>query len=280
MKAGLHHLAIRSPDPERLSGFYADALGLAVTRQGEGWVGRGPERRIVFEAGPAKTLAYAAYAVEDAGQLEALRTRLARSDRQAAASPSPLFGEGAIMVRDPDGNALVFGLPVEDAAAPGGSGGSGASAFPARLQHFVVASRDAARLTEFYQTVLGFQLSDRVLDEEGGLRTAFLRCSEEHHSFAVFQAAEDRFDHHCYEAGDWAHIKDWGDHMASHHVPIVWGPGRHGPGNNLFVFVHDLDGNWVEISAELEVVAPDRPVGDWKHEQRTLNSWGQGLLRS
>jgi len=44
-------------------------------------------------------------------------------------------------------------------------------------------------------------------------------------------------------------------------LPLEWGPGRHGPGNNLFVFVHDPEGNWIEISAELEQVTPDRPVG-------------------
>jgi hypothetical protein len=63
-------------------------------------------------------------------------------------------------------------------------------------------------------------------------------------------------------------------------VPVKWGPGRHGPGNNLFLFVHDPDGNWVELSAEIEVVAPDRPLGFWPHEERTLNSWGSAPLRS
>ncbi|WP_375392801.1 VOC family protein, partial [uncultured Sphingomonas sp.] len=107
-----------------------------------------------------------------------------------------------------------------------------------------------------------------------------LRCSHEHHSLAMFQTAEARLDHHCLEAGDWGLIRDWGDHFAGEHIPLKWGPGRHGPGNNLFMFIHDLDGNWIELSAELEQVAPDRAVGDWLHEERTLNSWGAGLLRS
>jgi catechol-2,3-dioxygenase len=75
-------------------------------------------------------------------------------------------------------------------------------------------------------------------------------------------------------------IRDWADHFAQARIPIRWGPGRHGPGNNLFIFIHDPDGNWVELSAELEQVQPDRPVGEWPHEERTLNLWGQGLLRS
>ena len=34
----------------------------------------------------------------------------------------------------------------------------------------------------------------------------------------------------------------------------AWGPGRHGPGNNLFVFYTYPDGDWIEISGELETI--------------------------
>ena len=86
-------------------------------------------------------------------------------------------------------------------------------------------------------------------------------------------------DHHSYEAGEWNAIRDWCDHFASMNIELMWGPGRHGPGNNLFVFVEDPDGNWIEISAELEVIH-DRPSNDWPQEERTLNLWGKAILRS
>lgn len=269
--ATLDHIALGSPNPEALGGFYARALGLRVTPARDGVWGEGPDRRLHFVQGAAKSLAYAAYRVDSMDELAALRARLKDAGWAVEASPSPRFAE-AVALKDPDGNLMVFGV-----ADPQQDGGEG---LPARLQHIVVASTDASRLAEFYQRVLGFVLSDNVVDEEGGVRTSFLRCSNEHHNFAVFQAGENRLDHHCYEVGDWSLIRDWGDHLAAEHIPIKWGPGRHGPGNNLFLFIHDLDGNWVELSAELEVVAPDRPAGVWPHEERTLNSWGQGFLRS
>jgi catechol 2,3-dioxygenase-like lactoylglutathione lyase family enzyme len=143
----------------------------------------------------------------------------------------------------------------------------------------VVGSTDAAGLAGFYRTV-GFQISDRVSDETGTLRACFLRSDSEHHSFAVFQTPRNRLDHHCYELKDWNGIRDWGDRLAVRRIPVKWGPGRHGPGNNLFLFFHDPDGNWVEVSAELEMVGEDRPAGQWPHEERTLNSWGTAFLRS
>jgi catechol 2,3-dioxygenase-like lactoylglutathione lyase family enzyme len=177
-------------------------------------------------------------------------------------------------VRDSEGNTLVFGL------CPDGTEGPTTEALRARLQHVVFASTNAQRSAVFYSEVLGFTVSDRVLDDTGVLRACFLRTDSEHHSLAVFQATRSGLDHHCYESRDWGLIRDWADHLASLRIPLKWGPGRHGPGNNLFIFIEDPDGNWIEISAELESVAANRPPGTWRHEERTLNAWGAAYLRS
>jgi catechol-2,3-dioxygenase len=106
-----------------------------------------------------------------------------------------------------------------------------------------------------------------------------MRGNHEHHNLAVFYQDRQGVDHHSYEAGEWDTIRDWSDHLATHDIQLMWGPGRHGPGNNLFIFIEDPDGNWIEISAELEVVH-DRPVKTWPHHERTLNLWGRGVLRA
>jgi catechol 2,3-dioxygenase len=250
-------------------------MGLRLRDSDLGILGEAGGRRVYFISGEAKTLAFAGYAVSDADRLTALKLRLEHAAWPYEAMPEDvgLFQSGSIAFLDPDGTRLHFGIARASRSLNQPS-------LEARLQHVVVASRDAPRLSQFYQSVVGFTLSDNVVDDKGDLTTAFLRCSEEHHSFAVFQASSDRFDHHCYEAGEWDLIRDWGDHFANERIKVEWGPGRHGPGNNLFLFIHDIDGNWVEISAELEIVAPNRPVGEWPHEQRTLNSWGSAPLRT
>ena len=75
-------------------------------------------------------------------------------------------------------------------------------------------------------------------------------------------------------------IRDWGDHMASLRIPMWWGPGRHGPGNNLFFMVEDPDGYKVEFSAELELMPEEMRYRTWPHEERTLNLWGSAWMRS
>lgn len=275
LQGHLHHLQLFSPDPYALAVFYSRCLGMTVTPLGDRWLCQGPQRNLILARGASGSLGLAAYAVADKVVLDALAGRLRAAGIEPQRCDMPLFAPGPVGFLDPDGNHFVFGIPAAE-AAPSAS----AEALPARLQHVVFASSNAARMLDFFCDVVGFRLSDRVVDTTGVLRTCFLRSDHEHHSLAIFQADSNRLDHHCYESPDWNSIRDWGDHFASMHLPLEWGPGRHGPGNNLFVFVHDPEGNWVEISAELERVAPDRPIGAWPHEERTLNSWGRGVLRS
>jgi len=234
------------------------------------------DRRIRLVSGPAKSLEYAVYAANTEKDLAHLIARLDQAKIQREGSDIAGLKRGAVRFADPDGNSFAFGV-ADQLASPGTADGVPMSA---RIQHIVFASTNIQRMIDFFVDVIGFQLSDRVLDSSGGLKTAFLRCSEEHHSLAIFAASENRLDHHCYESRNWNEIRDWADHLAKLRIPLKWGPGRHGPGDNLFIFVHDPDGNWVEISAELEIVQADRAIGEWPHEERTLNSWGAAPLRS
>lgn len=287
LTARLHHLALGTPQPAELAEFYRFALGYEPFEVGGVIGARAADRNLLFVPGTAKTLSWAGFVLPNAEELERLRSRIDAAGWPRTDGPTAFFSD-AVKVCDPDGNALVFGIVIDTdqerppalADAHARAGWSDDQLRQARIQHVVVASRNPDAIVRFFEDVLGFTLSDTVVDGEGGVRTSFLRCSNEHHSFAVFKAAEDRLDHHCYEAADWNAIRDWADHMADRHIRLQWGPGRHGPGNNLFIFVHDPDGNWVEISAELEIVRHDRPAGTWPHAERTLNSWGQGLLRS
>ncbi|HEX2656377.1 MAG TPA: VOC family protein [Xanthobacteraceae bacterium] len=270
--AYLHHLQLQSSDPAKLADFYARALDMRSEKMADGrWLCRGPSRRVLFAEGAPKTLGFAAFACRDRDALDALRKHVSARAVTIETAPTPLFREGAFAVRDPDGNMMVFGLALE--------GADRSTGLKAPLQHVTIASEDVPAIEAFYVDVLGFAVSDRVRNTQGDLTTSFLRSNHEHHTLACFRRAEKGLDHHSYEAGEWILIRDWSDRFGSLKIPLMWGPGRHGPGNNLFVFIADPEGNWIEVSAELEVIH-DRPVQEWPHEPRTLNLWGQAIMRS
>ncbi len=268
----LHHLEIESRDPERLAAFYAKALQMEHVRSGQRHLCRGPDRLTLFKTGRDKTLGFAAFACRDADALAALRQHIESRGVELLPSPSPLFDERAFAVRDPEGNTLVFGLGNGEIAlrSPGVLRGP--------LQHVTVNSTQMAAMEAFYTDRLGFALSDRVRDDTGRVTTFFVRGNHEHHTVGFFLKDKAGLDHHSYEAGQLDTIRDWADHLAAMRIPIVWGPGRHGPGNNLFVFIEDPDKNMIEISAEIETIR-DRPVKEWKHEPYTLNLWGRAIMR-
>jgi catechol 2,3-dioxygenase-like lactoylglutathione lyase family enzyme len=274
LRARLLYVQFGSPAPERLARFYADIFGLTAQPHAAGWLCRGATYCLAFAEGEKSTLLSAGYGVADTGVLEGLAARAAPNLVSTTALETKLFAPGAIALRDPDGNRIAYGLASVAVSA------RAVAAPPARLQHVVVGSTDVDRMVAFYTDTVGLRKSDDVRDDTGDTRACFMRSNDEHHSFAVFKTPRNRLDHHCYEVLDWNGIRDWADRLAARGLSIEWGPGRHGPGNNLFIFFHDPDGNWIELSAELEVVSAGRPVGVWRHEERTLNSWGRAHLRS
>ena len=275
--ARLDHLQILSDSPDRLAGFYRDALAMtAQSLDGHRWLCTAPARRVLIAPGAPRTLGFAAYRAHSEAALAAIRERLDRHGQTLGPSPTPLFGREAFSMTDPDGNTLVFGHGARGRRPPGAG-----PALDGRLQHVVFASDDPERLLAFYTRVVGAALSDKVL-HNGALLACWLRTDREHHALAVFRSRTQgqRLDHYSYEVRDWGRIRDWADHFARRGITLEWGPGRHGPGNNLFIMIRDPDGNLVEFSAELEIVADDRPVGIWPHEDRTFNMWGAAPLRT
>lgn len=270
--ARLHHVAMGSPDPQALSRFYAGNLDFVASRDGDGFVLRAADRRLVIAPGNARQLLHAGFDLGTASRVASYRAALGRDGVATDDFSTPFFAPGAFAAADPDGNRMAFGAALPDSAALAGK--------PGRLQHVVVASTDATRIAGFFADRLGFRATDFVTDAAGATGAAFLRTDEEHHSFAVFRAPAARLDHFSFEVGDWNAIRDWSDHFARAEVPIFWGPGRHGPGNNLFIMANDPDGNAMEFSAEITRHPFPMPPGTWPHEPRTLNLWGAAIMRS
>lgn len=272
--AYLHHLHLTSPDPVRMGEYYHRTHGLAPVKRGDAVIGATPGRMLMWTPGPAGRLGYALFAFHE----EADWRRFQARDLGSARCELPPLGVSvseAVAVRDPEGHCIVFAWAPDSPE----SNGPPVDLPPARMQHFAVRTLDPEVMRAFYHEVLGFTVSDRVEDESGGLRACFLRTDALHHALALFRAPAAGFDHVSFETDSWNDMKTWGDHMAAIRETIVWGIGRHGPGNDVFFMVRDPDGNLAEISAEIEVCAPDRPAGSWVHEERTLNLWGKAIMR-
>ena len=294
IQAHLHRLHLQSPQPERLVDFYVHTYGmrkgqvpgLAAGQQAvaSAFSAMAPGRQVMASKGAANQLHYFLYSLETQAAWASFVQRTAQVPK-ADVSAFAELPANALAFRDPDGHCVVFAsADVVDASGIDTDvlqAASNAKALPPAItQHLGIRTPNIDAMATFYSEVLGFVVSDRVHDDQGQLRACFLRTSELHHALALFGAPVSCFDHQSFEAPDWEGLKHWADHMGDLRQEIVWGVGRHGPGNDVFFMVRDPDGNLAEISSEIEVCTPDRPMGIWKHEERTLNLWGKAIMRS
>jgi len=278
----LKYCRIESEDPTRLAAFYEDALQMAPEPLAEARIRlSAPGRTLIIGPGPNESVPEVGFDAGGHNRLGALREAIEATGVAIRGSDSAAFDRDAFEVSDPEGLRIVFGCSdIPDSALPETSAPDRGATLWGRLQHVVFASPRLREVADFYKRKLGFVLSDTVVREDDEVETAvFVRSDPEHHSFACFRAEAFRFDHLALETSGWTDIRDWADHFAEREIPIWWGPGRHGPGNNLFFMIRDPDGNRIEISAECEHMPRAMPPRTWPHTERTLNLWGAGWMR-
>jgi catechol 2,3-dioxygenase len=271
LNARISHVSLGVADVDSTSRFYEDHLGLRafetvstnVVRLGIG------SQQHVLELSPGSGLDHFALEVGSESAVERIAQCLADLSIEAEwAEPAGLHPP-ALSFSDPDGHRVELHLrqsPGADAVAAG-------RRRPVGLHHITLSTPHVSSLVEFYVSVLGFAVSDRMGDS-----FMWLRCNREHHTVAIVEGPAAGLDHYCFEVEDWAQLKAWCDDLAAGDVSLSWGPGRHGPGNNLFVMLDDPDGVHIELSCEMERFWDDRVVyadpRNWAAEARTVNLWG------
>lgn len=275
INAALRRVHLYSPRPQALAAFYESVYGMPARLVGDSVICRTSGREIGVSAGESCQLKYALFEfTADSDWLAFLRRTQSLPHLDLVAMPE--LPPGCVGFADPDGNCTVFCPPIGQGSSAEVSGAT----LPASLQHFALRTQAIDAMVSFYSDQLGYVVSDRVHDDLGQLKACFLRTDNLHHAMALFSAPVTCFDHLSYETHSWDSLKLWADHMGAQRNPIVWGVGRHGPGNDVFFMIRDSDGNLVEISSEIEVCQPDRPMGVWRNEERTLNLWGKAIMRS
>jgi len=142
---------------------------------------------------------------------------------------------------------------------------------PIQLSHVVLNSKDADAAERFAIEELGFRLSDRTR------HMSFVRCNRVHHCIAYARAGFASLNHIAFEMADIDGVMRGIGRMRDAGFPPVWGPGRHGPGNNVFGYFVGPHGGVIEYTAEVEQVGEDYKVGgpeDWKWPPGRTDRWG------
>jgi catechol 2,3-dioxygenase len=277
-ETAVSHIGFRVPDVAAAEAFYSRVLGMvrhSELADGGVRLGWGAGHHVVDLVPGEQGLLHYGFEVRDADGIAGIRSRLEaaghRVDELDASFIDAALGSAqGVVVVDPDGTPVHFHSTVlrqgENAADPGRR--------PIKFQHTTVGTSDVVPFIDFFVNTIGFRISDQLHDG----RFAWLRSDRDHHSLAVVNVGQGGdIDHYSYDLAEWEDFKTWCDRLSELDVVVQWGPGRHGPGNNLFVFFDDPAGNHIELSAEMEKFWDDRVTYTprrWEPVPSTVNLWG------
>ncbi|HZS78571.1 MAG TPA: VOC family protein [Ktedonobacteraceae bacterium] len=218
-------------------------------------------------------LHHIAFEVDNDAELAALAARLKAAGVNLALQPrdgNPELGD-TLWFADPDGNPIEISVTPDDALVLPPGDTHRTRLHPHALQHIALRTIHMETMVEFYTEALGFDISDWLLRE-----SAWLRCNTDHHTLILMQGKQD-IDHIGFSIPNGAELLTWADYLSRLQKPILWGPGRHGAGNDLFIRFADPEGLHIELSAELQqyfdrdVTTPPRL---WHSRTTALNLWG------
>ncbi|HXJ09109.1 MAG TPA: VOC family protein [Burkholderiales bacterium] len=142
---------------------------------------------------------------------------------------------------------------------------------PIRITHVVLNTRDREACERFAVEVLGFKVSDRTR------HMTFVRSDRKHHCLAFAQADAPSLNHIAFEMKDLDAVMRGIGRMRDAGFDVVWGPGRHGPGNNVFGYFVAPWGGLIEYTSEVSEVGEDYKVGapeDWTWPPGRIDHWG------
>lgn len=250
--------------------WYSELFGLEVCGRTHGEVSlkgaADPVRQLTFTAGKRNRLTGLVFEADAGSDLEVWQSLLAaRGTRILRAAPTQLA------FHDPDGTEITVCL------SPGSRKDAVADVRnkPLHVSHLVLNSPDGQRLVRFYVEMLGLRVSDLY---ERGLLT-MLRCHQpQHHCLGIAPAGYSGINHFAMECGTIDAVMMGLGRMKRAGVEAIWGPGRHGPGGNVFCYFEDPNGFVAELTCELLSIPAGEPwvPKEWARTPENANVWGTG----
>ena len=124
---------------------------------------------------------------------------------------------------------------------------------PNRMDHLNLTTPDPIATRRQLETICGLRLSERMVDDSlswmyGGNR--------QHHIIGVVRGKAG-LHHYSFELREFSDYLKLGDLLDRFDKQMLWGPGRHRPGDNTYAYYIDSSGAMVECSGSMALIADD-----------------------
>ncbi len=246
----LRAVEIAVPDLEASALFYERVWGLCVVEQNPTTCylrASGPDAYVLALHSRAEAgLVRVRLGAENRGVIDALYERVGRAGGKPQFPPrgivAPGGGYGFAFLDGEDREFLV----VCDAAVRADP--APLRDRPFKLSHVVFNSREFDKAAAFMRDALGFRLRDRTR------KANFMGCNADHHCIAYTDRKNTALSHVAYELPNLDAVLRGCGRLKREGLPIEWGVGRHGTGDNVFAYFVDPNGFAIEYTTEMQQI--------------------------
>lgn len=241
------HAAYETPDLEQQTEYYTNILGMTLTAKDKDAVYLAntiDHHAVVLRRGAAAQCTRIGFELGPNDDLDAFEKQTAAQGVKTSRKkdPEPTISD-MVVFEDPKGTVMeVFKRPEPQPIKFTRNG-----VVPHKLGHVAFHVTEVKKVTAFYCDVLGFRVSDWMADF-----FSFLRCGVDHHTINLMETGSNRHFHTAFELRDWGHLQTACDFLSLNGYRMLWGPGRHGIGHNLFAYHRSPNGMITELFAELD----------------------------
>jgi catechol 2,3-dioxygenase len=298
--AHLGSVELLTPRLEKSLWYFRDLLGMEIVHRTEGaaWL-RG------YGDYAASTLKLSKAAAAGVGCVAWRAESIAALERRAVALQEAGLGLGwtngdfgrgrSFRFRDPDGHVMEIYHEEQRYEAPAALRSTlknqpqkypGYGVGVRRTDHLALLAADVPANRRFAQELLGFQLREQVLFEEGRSEIgSWMSPNAIHHQLAYVadvKGGHGRLHHFSLWVDNREDVLRAADILAENGIFIEAGPSKHNNSQGFYLYSYEPGGNRVEIySGSYLVLAPDWQPVTWNERERgTGTYWGAALPES
>ena len=273
----LSHAEVRVPDLQLATAYYAEVVGLVVTRTEagrtflKGWDEHQHHSLILTEA-PTYGLNSLAFKVMELAELDRLQGLVdAAGFTTERFEPGMLNPASGTVVRFTGPSGHVIDLEVGQTQVGNGLTQINPPPAPAdlkgmhppRLDHIFLLCEDVDAVTAFFRDVLEFRLTEQILADDGHQLTTFLERTHTPHDIAFLTGPDGGFHHLAFWVDEWNDLRLAADTCAYHGIHIDAGPTRHGATRGCGLYFFDPAGNRNEVYTGGYWFDPDDEPTTW-----------------
>lgn len=277
-------VTFETPDVERMVDYYSRILGLTIserTSDGAYLSSVNDHHSIIVKAGAHARCLALSFQIDPEEDLQQFAAQISAGGAAPnfSSDPEPSISK-QVSFEDPKGTQInVFAHQNTCKTSYAKTG-----VVPLKLGHVAFNATDVTKLADFYCKYLGFRMSDRIEDY-----FLFLRCGPDHHTVNFIETPRIKMHHIAFELRDWAHVMTTCDFLARNDFPLIWGPGRHVRGHNIFTYHRNPDEQIIELFTQLDLMLdeklgffeprpwhaehPHKPQR-WPRDIKATNLWG------